>query len=114
MQKPLEIRFEGIDPSDFIEKRVADEVSKLEQFFDKIISIRVVIDKPHKGKHKGNLYGVKVYIALPGNNFVTIDKNPGDINAHEDVYVAIRDSFNAAKRQMQDTVRKMQGKVKTH
>ena len=114
MQKPLDIRFEGIAPSDFIEKRVREEVSKLEQFFDKIISVRVVIDKPHKGHHKGNLYDVKVFIALPGNNFVTIDKSPGDINAHEDVYVAIRDAFNAARRQMQDTVRKMQGKTKTH
>lgn len=114
MKTPLVIHFEGLDPSEFIEARVREEAEKLEQFFDKIISCRVVIEKPHKHHNKGNLYGVKIFMSLPGNNMVSVDQNPGRNETHEDVYVAIRDSFNAARRQMQDTVRKMQGKVKAH
>lgn len=114
MKTPLAIHFEGLDPSEFIEARVRDEVAKLEHFFDKIISCRVVVEKPHKHHHKGNQYGVKIFMSLPGNNLVSVDHNPGKNETHEDVYVAIRDSFNAARRQLQDTVRKMQGKVKTH
>ena len=34
--------------------------------------------------------------------------------AHEDVYVAVRDAFNAATRRLQDHVRKTTGHVKTH
>ena len=114
MKTPLKIHFEGFDPSEFIEARVRDEAHKLEHFFDKIISCRVIIEKPHKHHHKGNLYGVKIFMSLPGNNIVSVDHNPGKNETHEDVYVAIRDSFKAARRQLQDTVRKMQGKVKTH
>jgi ribosome-associated translation inhibitor RaiA len=35
-------------------------------------------------------------------------------HAHEDVYVAIRDAFNAATRRLEDQARKMRGSVKTH
>ena len=38
---------------------------------------------------------------------------PGD-HAHEVVYVAIRDAFNAATRRLEDQARKMRGDVKTH
>src|SRR5262245_59921056 len=34
--------------------------------------------------------------------------------AHEDVYVAIRDAFNAAGRKLQDHARRRRGKVKAH
>ena len=39
---------------------------------------------------------------------------PDDEHAHEDVYVAIRDAFDAARRQLQDQIRTSQGKVKVH
>ena len=35
-------------------------------------------------------------------------------HAHEDVYVAIRDAFDAAVRRLEDQARKMRGNVKTH
>jgi cold shock CspA family protein len=39
---------------------------------------------------------------------------PSKHAAHEDVYVAIRDAFNAAGRRLQDYARRKQGKVKLH
>jgi ribosome-associated translation inhibitor RaiA len=33
---------------------------------------------------------------------------------HEDVYVAIRDAFDAMSRQLEDFARKQRGEVKTH
>lgn len=114
MKTPAEIHFEGLDQSDFIEARVREEIDKLEQFFDKIISCRVVVEKPHKHQNKGNHYGVRIFMSLPGDNIISVDRNPGKNETHEDVYVAIRDSFNAARRQLKEKVRKMQGNVKTH
>ncbi|MGH8731193.1 MAG: hypothetical protein ACREVF_05715 [Burkholderiales bacterium] len=35
-------------------------------------------------------------------------------DAHEDVYVALRDAFNAASRQLEDSIRRMRGDVKHH
>lgn len=114
MRNPVEIHFEGLDPSEFIEARVRDEVEKLEHYFDKIISCRVVVEKPHHHHHKGNRYGVRIFLGLPGDNVISVDRNPGKDETHEDVYVAIRDSFNAARRQLKGVVQKMHGRVKTH
>ena len=33
---------------------------------------------------------------------------------HEDVYVAVRDAFNAAARKLEDLTRVQRGKVKAH
>ena len=35
-------------------------------------------------------------------------------HAHEDVYVAIRDAFDAAVRRLEDQVRRVRGNVKSH
>jgi ribosome-associated translation inhibitor RaiA len=35
-------------------------------------------------------------------------------DAHEDVYVALRDAFDAAGRQLEDSIRRMRGDVKHH
>ena len=35
-------------------------------------------------------------------------------HAHEDFYVTMRDAFNAARRQLEDYVRRRRGKVKRH
>jgi hypothetical protein len=39
---------------------------------------------------------------------------PGKHAAHEDLYVAIRDAFNAAGRKLQDYARRRRGAVKNH
>jgi cold shock CspA family protein len=39
---------------------------------------------------------------------------PSKHAAHEDIYVAIRDAFNAASRKLQDFARRRRGKIKVH
>ena len=43
-----------------------------------------------------------------------INRDPKDHHAHEDVYVAIRDAFDAVRRKLQDYARKQRGDVKSH
>lgn len=114
MQVPLEIVFEDIDPSDAIDARLREEAGKLEQFTDRITSARVVVAKPHRHHQKGNTYRVRIHITMPGAGDIIVNRDPGDRGAHEDVYVTIRDAFGAARRQLQDQVRKLQGHVKEH
>ncbi|MHA1569203.1 MAG: HPF/RaiA family ribosome-associated protein [Alphaproteobacteria bacterium] len=114
MQIPLEIVFEGMDPSDAVRDRIEQEVAKLEQFHDRITSCRVVVEAPRHHKAQGGLFGVRVHITLPGHVAVEAQRNPDRDRSHEDAYVAIRDVFKAARRQLQDRRRKQQGKVKAH
>lgn len=113
MQIPLQITFKNLEPSEFIEANVREKAEKLERFAEHITSCRVVIETPHRHHHKGNLYHVRIDITLPGEEIVT-SRHPDKHHAHEDVYVAIRDAFDATRRQLEDYVRRRRGKVKAH
>jgi ribosomal subunit interface protein len=113
MPIPLQITFRKMDPSPAVEERIRKKVEKLERFHDRIVNCSVVVEAPHRHHHKGKLYTVRVDISVPGKDVVVDRAKPVD-HGHEDVYVAIRDAFNAAVRRLEDQTRKMRGDVKTH
>ncbi len=114
MEVPAKIVFEDMEPSDFVESRIREEIGKLEHFYGRITSCRVVVSEPHRHKTKGKLFHVRITLSLPGGGTIVVNENKHDKHAHEDIYVAIRDTFAAARRQLQDHARKRGGKVKSH
>lgn len=113
MQVPLEITFRDMAPSPAIEAAIRDKAAKLEQFHDRITSLRVVIETPHRQHRKGKLFHVRIDLRVPGKELV-VSREPDAHHAFEDVYVAIRAAFDAAKRQLEDCSREMRGHGKTH
>jgi ribosomal subunit interface protein len=113
MQQPVRITFKEMEPSDAIEKWVKEHADKLEKFYDPIVHCHVVIEAPHRHSRHGRLYSVGVDITVPGGEAVVSHQGPKD-HAHEDVYVALRDAFRAARRQLQDVARKQRREVKRH
>ncbi len=111
MQVPLQIVYRDIAPSSAIETAVRERVDGLEKYFDRITSCRVVIASPHRRHHKGTLYHVRIELEVPTGALV-VGRDPGDHHAHKDLYVAIRDSFRAAKRELSSYARRMRGEVK--
>lgn len=99
MQIPLEISFQDMGHSDTVETSVRERVAKLEQLSNEITSCHVFISAPHKNHQKGNLFEVRIEVRVPGTE-LAVSNNPGDIHAHEDAYVAIRDAFDAMQRQI--------------
>src|SRR5690606_33727394 len=95
------------------ERRIRTKAEELERFEASIVSCHVTVDSPHQRRNKGNLYSVHVDIRLPDTElFVRRERH--DQHAHEDVYVAIRDAFRAAVRQLEDYARRRRGEVKQH
>lgn len=113
MQAPLQITWDDIDQSDALEADIRGRAEKLDQYYDNIINIHVVVGSPHRQHRQGNQYRIRIGINVPGKEIV-VTRAPGDNNAHQDMYVTIRDAFNAARRQLQDYVRVQQGVVKQH
>ncbi len=113
MQLPLEIVFRDFPPSPAVESKIRQRAEKLEQFYPRIMSCRVVVEAHHKHKHNGMLYHVRIDVKVPGAELVA-SREHHDNHAHEDVYVAIRDAFDAARRQLEDRSRRRRGDVKTH
>jgi len=113
MPVPLQINFRNMDPSEAVEARIREKAVKLERVFDRIEGCAVTVEAPHRHHHKGKLYHVRIDIAVPGEDVHVGHTGPLD-QAHEDVYVAIRDAFDAAVRQLEDHVRRMRGDIKSH
>lgn len=108
----LQITFRNIDASAAVEAKIRERARELEQFFDRIVSCRVVIEAPNRRRH-GDLFHIRVELKIPGKEIV-VKRDPPEHHAHEDIYVAVRDCFDAARRQLEDHVRRRRGDVKAH
>ena len=64
-----------------------------------------MLDSPHNNHHKGRVYSVGIEVHLPQLE-VRVNQDQHDNHAHEDLYVAIRDAFNAAERQLRSVDKK--------
>jgi len=137
MKIPLQITFRNMPPSQAMEGAIREKASKLDAFYDRIMSCRVIVEAPHRHHHKGKAYEVRIDLTVPGGELL-INRAPKRLEAakvrrteepekdfaerhdpskhaaHEDVYVAIRDAFNAAGRRLQDYARRQSGAVKIH
>ncbi len=113
MQLPLQITFRHIEASEALEKSIREHAAELDQFYDHIMSCRVVFELGHKHHHQGRLYHVHIDVTVPGKELV-VSREPGQHHAHEDAYVAIHDAFDAMRRQLEDFARKQRGDVKSH
>jgi len=108
MSIPLEITARDIEMTASIEERIRMKADKLSQYFHRIESCKVVIEIPPKHKHQGKLYNVRIEILVPGKQ-LHVSKQPD-----EDLYVAIRDAFQAMYRQLESYSQKIRGETKNH
>ncbi len=106
MKLPLQITARNIELTEAIEAAVRAKARKLERFYDGIMSCRVVVEAPHRHHNKGVLYNASIDITVPGSE-VVVKREP-----HEDLYVAIRDAFDAARRQLQNISQRQRGDTK--
>ena len=105
---PVQITSHDISITEAIESNIRKRTDKLTQFYDRISSCRVVVEVPQKHKHQGKLFNIRIDLTVPGKELAVTRKSDPDI------YVAIRDAFDALERQLEEHARKRHGQVKTH
>ncbi|MFN5755719.1 MAG: cold shock domain-containing protein [Planctomycetia bacterium] len=113
MQTAPQVSFDDIPLDEAVREAALRHIEGLESVYDRITGCHVVIAQPHRHKREGRLYSVRVDLVVPGREIVVNRNHPFD-HAHEDVYVAMRDSFDAARRQLEDHIRHLRGAVKPH
>lgn len=106
---PLHIQFRNLPASDAIEAEIRKRADKLEQFSDRITRCDVIVETAGKHQQQGRLYEVRIDLTLPGTE-IALNR----IHPNEDVYVAIRDAFDAAVKKVQEHIHVQRGEVKTH
>jgi cold shock CspA family protein/ribosome-associated translation inhibitor RaiA len=128
---PLEITFRNMEPSETAAEWVREEADKLDTFYNRIMSCRVVVEIPHRHRRRGNLYHVAVDLVVPGSELVVKHepslqgsirqtgepKNEKHLEVkapHKQLRLAINDAFKAVGRRLEDYVRHQRGAVKAH
>ena len=109
MQIPLEISYKNMEKSEAVEARIREKVEKkFERYAGRITSCRVLVEAPNRHHAHGSCFEVRIDVHVPGEELVVTQKGSKD-PAHTDVYVAIRDAFDAAVRQLDDHARRKNG-----
>ncbi len=108
MPIPLEISFHGLASSEALETHIREKVDMLSQLHPNLTRCIVTVEQPHHHKHQGNAFNVRIDLHVPGDEIVV------NRDRHEDPYVALRDAFDAARRQVVRHAQKKRGDVKRH
>jgi ribosomal subunit interface protein len=96
-------------PSSFaLKDHIRKKAEKLDHYYSRIQRCRIVVDVPQKHKHQGKLFRVRIDLLVPGKELVVNHK------MDEDVYIAIRDAFNAVLRQLETYSSRRRGDIKVH
>lgn len=108
MQVPLQITMQGMDHSDALETDIRNRAEKLERFHPKMMSCRVTVEQVRKHHQQGRHFTVRIAARVPGEEIaITRDHD-------EDIYVALRDAFDSARRRLEEAIREKRGEVKVH
>jgi ribosome-associated translation inhibitor RaiA len=94
------ITYRHIDHSGALEDRARKLGSRLGRFSDRIIQCHMTLEGPENPRNGGALYLVKIDLTVPGAQ-IHADSLHADGAGHKDIYLALRDAFNNAKRQLQ-------------
>jgi ribosome-associated translation inhibitor RaiA len=113
MPLTLQIVFRNMDASVSAEALVRQRAAELEHFSDRLGACRVVLDCVHRRQQQGRLYQVHIDLAAPGGQ-IMVTHDAGTNHANDDVNVAIRHAFDAARRQLQDQAHKRDAATKKH
>ena len=113
MQVPLRIMFQDMDVSPAVEARIRERAEALEKVCPNIVSCRVAVESSARRHRQGKMYHLCIILTVPGQEIV-VNRDPPEHHAHEDIFVAVRDAFDAVRRQLEDHVRRVRVDTKTH
>lgn len=114
MQTPVEIEFQDMAANPAIQELIADHVKTFEQRYGRITACRIVVKGPGNRRQTGGLYDINIRLALPDGREVNVGHTPKADERHSDLPFAINDAFKRARRQLQDSARRMRGQIKSH
>jgi len=113
MQTVAQVSFDDLPVDEAVREAALAHVADLERYSRRITGCHVVVAQPHRHHRAGRLYSVRIDLVVPGGEIVVNRAHHLD-HAHEDPLVTLRDTFAAARRRLEDCLRRRRGAVKAH
>ena len=107
MEKLVQITFRGIKSSAALEADIRERAAKLDHFHGHVMSCRVVLEQAARHKRQGKEFVLRLDIKVAGAE-IAVNREHS-----EDPFIAVKDAFDAAYRQLEDQARRQRGDVKT-
>jgi cold shock CspA family protein len=115
MQKPLQITFKDLERSDSLEALVRERAERLERFHPAIVGCRVVIEAPYRtAEGTRPPLGLTVEVEVPGRPLIVAKAAAERHDAKGGQGTVVSRAFEAAQRQLQDSVQVQKAEVKQH
>jgi hypothetical protein len=102
MKNPLQVVFQGCEPSDPVQAKIEREFERLETYDNRITSGRVTVIGPGDHHQHGVNFQIHILLTMPPRNNIVVSHSPTDKKSHEHAEVAVKDAFAAARRQIED------------
>ncbi len=113
MNTPLQLSFHNLPHSRFIESAVQEAVDRLVSSHSRITGCRVVVDQPHRHHRDGNPIEVRIDLKMPGVELVA-KRESAQGAGMGDLPPVIVEAFEEIERQIEESVSRRRGFVKTH
>lgn len=106
MTAQLQITVRDMPHSAALESRIRQKLSGLERSYPRITAFHVTLEAPPHHHRKGSQFCVKLDIKLPGAEIVITRDHD------QDIYIALRDACQVARRQLTEHAERGQGSDK--
>ena len=100
MQTPLQITMRDMQHSAALDERIREKASDLVASYGRISGCHVTVERVRRHQRQHQLFNVHIRLTLPRAE-IAVNRNE-----HENIHVALRDTFNAARRRLEDYVHK--------
>jgi ribosome-associated translation inhibitor RaiA len=92
-----------MDASAGLEEAIRSKAEDLVKYYDRIVQCHVTVEAPSRHHRQGMNYRVRVELSVPGHDIFAC-RDPEDDPTHEDPYMAVRDTFRAARDELKSYV----------
>ena len=96
---PVQITVRHMGRSEPLTEHIRESADKLSELYPRIMNCHVVIEQQDRDKGRGRSYRASVVLRVPGDE-ISVSREHS-----EDIYVAVRDAFAGAARQLESYAR---------
>lgn len=114
MQVTPEIKFHGVERSEWVGDYIVERLRRLERYADGVTSCKVTLAQEQASQTKGNRYSVMVEAHIPPNHDLAVKKQKVVHEMRTQLPALINLAFGALEKQLKKTAQLRRADVKTH